>query len=63
MSDKKSFVGLILLVAGSVAVWAAEVPHAKPAKAPNILIILADDLGYGDLSCYGNPKVSTPRID
>lgn len=30
---------------------------------PNVLIILADDLGYGDLSCYGASKVHTPHID
>jgi arylsulfatase A len=32
-------------------------------KQPNIIYILADDLGYGDLSCYGQTKFSTPNID
>ena len=35
---------------------------AAPEK-PNIVFILADDLGYGDLGCYGQKKIKTPRID
>lgn len=35
----------------------------KDAKLPNIVYILADDLGYGDLSCYGQTKFQTPNID
>jgi arylsulfatase A-like enzyme len=37
--------------------------HAAESRPPNIIIILADDLGFGDLGCYGHPKFKTPRID
>ena len=35
----------------------------RAAEKPNIIIILADDLGYGDLGCYGHPSIRTPNID
>ena len=32
-------------------------------QQPNILFILCDDMGYGDLACYGQPYIHTPNID
>lgn len=39
-----------------------ETPNSSDKK-PNLVFILADDLGYGDLGCYGQPYIDTPNID
>ena len=33
------------------------------ARSPNFVVIFCDDLGYGDLSCFGNPSIKTPHLD
>ena len=39
------------------------IAFANGADKPNIIVIMADDLGYGDISCYGATGVETPHID
>ncbi len=39
------------------------VPLACSAAVPNIVVLFADDMGYGDLSCYGHPRIRTPHLD
>ena len=49
------------LAAHIVAPQAAQAQD--PVNRPNVVLIYADDLGYGDLSCYGAKNVSTPNVD
>jgi arylsulfatase A len=49
-----------LLIASLCALHAAD---EAPKPKPNIVIFLADDLGYGDLGCYGHPIIQTPNLD
>lgn len=53
---------LALLVA-VLACLVGLVPQGEAAQKPNILLILVDDLGYGDLACYGAKEMQTPNLD
>jgi arylsulfatase A-like enzyme len=58
--SRRRFLGTSL----AAAAYAGLAPRRLlTARRPNILFILADDLGYGDLSCYGRPDYRTPHID
>ena len=49
-------------LAAGVLIVLLQVTAANAAR-PNFIVVLADDLGFGDLGCYGNDKIQSPRID
>lgn len=53
--------GILLLVSGLSACFCAA--SGQKSSKPNILFIMCDDLGYGDLSCYGQTHIKTPNLD
>ncbi len=53
---------LVMLAGLSLVLWQF-CGDVIAAERPNIVFILADDIGYGDLSCYGAKHAKTPNLD
>lgn len=63
MNQKLLFSSALLVGIAGTQQALAQKKKVQDQKRPNVVFILADDLGFGDLSCYGQEKFETPNID
>ena len=65
MSARARSLTWTVVAASAVAAIMTARPNigAQSSSSPNIVIILADDMGWGDLGSFGNPNIRTPRLD
>ena len=66
--NRREFIRVLGASAGALALSGCSSPLAsgkskQTSKKPNFVIIFADDLGYGDLACFGHPTIRTPNLD
>ena len=57
------FVWTLMLAVTSGFLGAVRAIYAQVAPYPNVLIVVMDDMGHGDLSCHGSPHIKTPNLD
>jgi len=62
MHLKKPFLAFALLAMAALPSWAAKTPAAEETKQPNVLVLIADDMGYSDIGAFGS-EIQTPNID
>ena len=63
MLTRRSFIRALAASATLFVSRQKAASHTPPSTRPNVVFILADDLGWGDLSCYGRPDYRTPNLD
>jgi len=62
--NRREFVKQVALGAGASALLQGiPLERAEASRKPNVVILFIDDLGYGDLGCFGNKRIPTPHID
>jgi arylsulfatase A-like enzyme len=59
----KKKIRLIIVIAITFLITAGLSPEAKAGRPPNVILIITDDQGIGDLGCHGNPWIITPNLD
>ncbi len=66
--NRREFVKAFGVSVPSIGVWSsmpgcASTNHTRVRRKPNLIFLFADDLGYGDLGCYGQKEIKTPNLD
>jgi len=63
MQSTRSFLALCISTAMIAVIMTALAAPLSAAELPNIVLVMADDQGWGDVGYYGHPKLLTPNLD